>query len=122
MKCLRESLFDDDLVEKDLIDFSEFKRICKRPETRADMFKIIMTLMTDPDDYVPSWYTETYHEHEQVMDYIMDSLRSQFKKDGEMWFNITENDFEKVGDEMTEEEIDRVNNLLRTFFYRTVVQ
>ena len=59
MKTLVESLFDKDIVEKDPIDFSHFKSICKRLETRADMFKIMMGIMMT--DSPLSWMRSQRH-------------------------------------------------------------
>ena len=120
MKTLVESLFDKDIVEKDPIDFSEFERLCKRPETRADMFKIIMAVMMTPNDYMPEWYMTTYKEHKAVMDYIINALREQFKKGNCTWFDVEDNDFEEAGDEMTEEEIDKANTWLAEFFSKAI--
>jgi hypothetical protein len=116
-----ESLFDKNIIKKDPINFSEFERLCKRPATRADMFKIIMAVMNTPKNYMPGWYTTTYEEHRNVIDYIILTLQDQFKKQSICtWFDVKDNDFEEAGDEMTEEEIDEANAWLGDFFSRAV--
>lgn len=121
MKTLVESLFDKDIVEKDPIDFSNFKSVCKRLETRADMFKIMMGIMMNPQEHVPEWFITTYHEYEKEMDYIMAALRYQFEKQKACtWFDVEDSDFEEAGDEMTEEEIDEANAWLGDFFSSAV--
>jgi hypothetical protein len=120
MKTLRESLFDKDIIEKDPIDFTEFKNLCKRPETRADIFKIIMAIMMTPNNYIPDWYITTYKENDRVLDYIINALRDQFKKNGCTWFDVEDGDFEEAGDEMTDEEIDKANEWLREFFNKAI--
>jgi len=119
MKSLKESLFDKDIIKKDPIDFTEFKNLCKKPETRAAIFKLIMALMME--EHIPEWYIATYEEHKLVIDYIIEGLRDEFNKQKSCtWFDITDDDFEGAGEEMPETEIDNANIWLRDFFYRAV--
>lgn len=125
MKTLQESLFDHDLATKDPIDWSYFKS--RSMQTRSEIFMILLSLMTNPDTvYLEEWMGENYTENELGFNYIQQCLQAAFKKQGfDSWFDVTEYDFEEVGDEMTEEEIDSANEELMDFFskaYQTETQ
>lgn len=114
MKSLVESLFDKNLVEKDPFDWSWFTI---KPKERYDLFLELSTMLWDPEDYWPDWMIEDYKEHGAEFDYILNSLRKAFdKQDGESWIRIDEYDFEEMGGEMTEEEIEYQNYQLEKFF------
>ena len=114
MKTLAESLFDKDLVDKYPVDLSFLKTT--HPQERVDIFMTLAQLMTDPF-HTEEWMDELYHDHESGFDHIHQNLYNAFKKQGfESWFNITDQDFEDMGDEMTDEEIDVANEELKEFF------
>ena len=117
MKQLRdilESVFDKDLVEKDPLDWSWFT---VKPKERYDLFLELSTMILDPEEYWPDWIIEDYKEHELEFDYITNSLRKAFNKQGgESWIRIDEFDFEEIGERMTEEEIESQNYQLEKFF------
>lgn len=117
MKSLVESLFDKDLVKKDPIDFSYFKTNDK--QIRYEIFEIINALMWPQTniDYFDDWAGESYREHKIAFDYIVQCLYNAFNKQHfQSWINISGSDFEEIGDEMSEEEIDAANNKLNNFF------
>lgn len=110
-----ESLFDKNLVEKDPLDWSWF--IVKNPKERYDLFLEISTMIWDPEDYWPDWIIDDYKEHELEFDYITRALRSAFNKQGgESWIRIDDQEFEEIGYEMTEDEIEYQNFQLEKFF------
>lgn len=119
MKQLRdvlESVFDKDLVEKDPIDWSWFK--IKNPQKRSTLFLEIEALLNTPEiDKLLSWVFDDYMEHQVGFDYIVKSLVDAFNKNHACtWFTINQNDFEEMGEEMTEEEIDHYNYELDQYF------
>lgn len=117
MKSLVESLFDKNLVEKDPIDFSYFKTNDK--QIRYEIFEIINALMWPQTniDYFDDWMGESYREHKIAFDYIVQCLYKAFNKQRFLsWINISEGDFEYMGDKMSEEEIDAANDELNNFF------
>lgn len=122
MKSLVESLFDKDIVTKDPIDWSYFKM---NPDQRYDLFFLIYSFMNDPDldaDHpedtkLPEWMVEEYIQNQQGFDYIMNAFHTAFNKEHyDTWINIPADDFECMGDEMTDEQIDMYNEELRQYF------
>lgn len=114
---MMESLFDKDIIKKDPIDFSYFKTNDK--QVRYEIFEILNALMSPQAniDYFDDWMGEGYREHKTAFDYIVQCLYNAFNKQHyHSWIDISENDFEKIGDEMTEEEIDAADNELNNFF------
>ena len=109
-----ESLFDKNLVEKDPLDWSWFTI---KPKERCDLFLELLTMISDSKDLWPEWVIEDYKEHEAEFDYIITALRDAFdKQGGESWMRIDNYDFEEIGEEMTEEEIEYQNSQLERFF------
>ena len=118
MKSLKESLFDDDLATKPLLNWNWFKM--PRNE-RSVLFYEIFNIMFSPDDYIPRWVLKHYELHKLQFDYIIQCLRSAFKKQSYVsWFYIDSNDMEMIGDEMTEEQITKANNEMRSYFSKGV--
>ena len=115
MKSLAESLFDKDLVERDPLDWSWFT--IKNPKERYNLFLEISTMIWDPEQYWPDWLIDDYKEHKLEFDYIVQALQDAFKKQGgKSWIMIDYHEFEEMGEEMTEEEIEYQNSLLEKFF------
>jgi len=114
MKSLTESLFDKNIVEKDPLDWTWFT---VKPKERYYLFLELSTMIWDPENYWPDWIIEDYREHKAGFDYITNALCSAFNKQGGVsWIRIDEYDFEEMGEEMTEEEIEYQNNRLEKFF------
>ena len=118
MKSLKESLFDKDLINKYPVDLSFLKT--SKPQEKADIFMTIQQLMTDPFYiHMEKWMENLFQKYESGFNHLQQTLVELFKKQGfYSWFNITEDDFETMGDEMTDEEIERKNTELEDFFKR----
>ena len=78
----------------------------------------IQAILSQPDiDYLEEWMGEDYFNNKEAFDYVIERLREAFKKQHfDSWFDITTNDFEEIGEEMTDEEIDQANEELEKFF------
>ena len=119
LKEILEGVFDKDLIEKDPIDLSYFK--IKNPNERYDIFFILDGIMNTPEiESLPEWMIEEYYKHQPGYDFILQSFYDAFNKQHcSTWVNITENDFEEMGDGMTDEEIDQANQDLQKYFSKT---
>lgn len=116
LKEILEGVFDRDLVQKDPIDLSWFK--IKNPNERYDLFLQLNSIMNTPEiENLPEWMGENYYEHQAGFDFILESLYDAFRKQHyTSWFDITTSDFEEIGDEMTEVEINDANSWLEWYF------
>ena len=114
---MTESLFDKDLVKKEPVDFSYFKTNDK--QIRYEIFEIlnILTSQQPNMDYYADWISECYREHKIAFDYIVQCLYNAFNKQHfHSWIDISESEFGKIEEEMTEDEIDDKNNELSILF------
>lgn len=110
---LQESLFDGDLVKKNIIDSLWNSKISK-----DDLFYCLETYLQCANiDDLPKYLTDIYYNNEEAFKLVMHELYEAFTKQKYYsWIVVTEDDFEKVGNEMTEEEIDKANKELDNFF------
>lgn len=114
LKDVLESLFDKDLIDKYPVDLSFLKT--SKPQEKANIFMTLQQLMTDPF-HMEKWMEDLFQKYESGFNHLQQTLVGLFKKQGYYsWFDITEDDFEMMGDEMTDEEIDRKNAELEDFF------
>lgn len=131
MLTLQESLFDSNLVSKDPIDWQRFKDVFveKKPEERYNLFSVLRQILsystTDMETlrdmleiYWSPMQIEEFEYQHLAFEYIINALNDAFKKQGgTSWFDITESDFEKIGDEMDDDEKDYQNDELNYFIH-----
>lgn len=79
MKSLTESLFDDKLIEKDVLENPDFKKWINRPDTLWFLYEYWADDMDDPlEDFMPN----EWHAYKETVDYILDRIN---QKTGNMW-------------------------------------
>ena len=79
MKSLKESLFDSNLIEKNLLDNVEFKEWINRPDVLWFLYAYWADDMEDPlEDFMPN----EWKEYKGRVDYILDKIN---QKSGNMW-------------------------------------
>ena len=121
-KKIKESLFDKDLVKRQPYYFDFIKEQCKTPRDKAEFFLKLLSLMDTPHEQLPEWWVEDYEENKDSYDFVLNELRQSFKKDRFItWFNIDADDFEEMGDEMDDEQVEDATNKLHEFFSKGVV-
>lgn len=123
-EILSESIFDvDSLDNTEHLDFSWIKT--KNMNIKAEIFYAIMLVMMYKgyyDEDTIEFYVPIYKKHKYEIDALVKVLKDAFKKQGyESWFIVSEEDFEDMGEEMTDEEIDHYNDELKQFFEKSAI-
>lgn len=79
MKTLKESLFDNDLSEKNFLDNPEFKKWINRPDILWYLYEYWAADMEDPlEDFSPN----EWNMYKDIVDYILNKIN---QKSGNMW-------------------------------------
>ena len=114
MRTLVESLFDKDLISKYPVDLSFLKT--KHPQEKVDILMTLMQLLNDPFS-MEEHMEELFYEHEEGFNFILQVLTEMSNKQRfDFWFDITQMDFEEMGSDMTDDEIDVISEELENFF------
>lgn len=87
MKTLRESLFDDDLVEKDPWDDPAFKQWINQPNT---LWYIYYYWENDEDEWLNDFMNDDWKKYKPLIDEILKILDDKMKSGGGnyTWFSI----------------------------------
>ena len=79
MKSLTESLFDDNLIEKDVLENPDFKKWINRPDTLWYLQAYWADEMEEP---LQDFMGEEWSKYKDVVDWILDKIN---QKSGNMW-------------------------------------
>ena len=79
MKTLTESLFDDKLVEKDLLEDPEFKAWINRPDV---LWYLEAYWADDMEDPLEDFFPDEWAKYKTQVDYVLEKIN---QKSGNMW-------------------------------------
>ena len=88
MKSLTESLFDDKLIEKDILDNPGFKKWINRPDT---LWYIFYYWETGEDQWLNDFKKQEWQIYKPFVDEVIDIINDSMKKvigKGYSWYMI----------------------------------